>query len=438
MPVTFRDGRYHKHVTLGKRRVKEGECCAVWNSGGQYRLVPGPARITVWRSDVRFLERFMADEQQYLVIRFRDGRKEHLQGPSAVFLDPVVHQDIAVHDAILLNAFEAIVVYTGSGSARDTCAVGIPSPAPSKAQSQAAELVTGAPVVGKCTAVTQRTVRGPLRFVPTAHEWVHTFTWHAEDPKDKGHMVRNEQFQKLAPLPDQLYYNVKDVRTADDAQLVVKLMIFYQLDDVETMLDTTQDPLGDFVNAVSADVVRFGARNTFESFLQRTGELSELAAFPVLLDRARQIGYSVNQVVFRGYKASDQLQAMHDAAIKARTQLRLDFETQQQQQHIEDLALAKTAERSTQEEAIQFAAHDAQMRREAAEHAARLQQKKEEFALEEEHARQQDTQRVAYLQRLKVEGVDLTKYLTSQNQRSDKLVRIETDAANAGHTNVHV
>ena len=51
-----------------------------------------------------------------------------------------------------------------------------------------------------------------------------------------------------------------------------------------------------------------------------------------------------------------------------------------------------------------------------------------EFALEEEHARQQDTQRVAYLQRLKVEGVDLTKYLTSQNQRSDKLVRIETDA----------
>lgn len=33
-------------------------------------------------------------------------------------------------------------------------------------------------------------------------------------------------------------------------------MVFFQLQSVETMLDQTHDPIGDIVNAVSADVIR--------------------------------------------------------------------------------------------------------------------------------------------------------------------------------------
>ena len=243
---------------------------------------------------------------------------------------------------------------------------------------------------------------------------------------------------RASPLGLQVYYNVKDVRTADDAQLVVKLMIFFQLDDLEVMLDSTQDPMGDFINAVCADVVKFGSQNTFENFLKRTAELSQLETFPVLLDRAKRIGYSINQVVFRGYKASEQLQAMHDAAIKTRTQLRLDCETAQQQQDTEDLRLAKSAERADKERALANAAHAHQMELDAAAHAARLKQKREEFALEEDHRNKDNMLQVAFLQQLKEQGVDLTKYLSSLNTKSDKIVRIETEGGDAGKANVHV
>jgi len=52
-------------------------------------------------------------------------------------------------------------------------------------------------------------------------------------------------FQKLWLLPDQMYHDVPDVRTADDAVLTIRLMMFFELVDIETMLSTTHDPIPD-------------------------------------------------------------------------------------------------------------------------------------------------------------------------------------------------
>ena len=84
------------------------------------------------------------------------------------------------------------------------------------------------------------------------------------------------KFEKLRSMPDQMYYSVKDVRTKDDAQITVHLMLFYELASIEKMLDSTNDPIGDFINAASADVMTFGAAHTYESFLQETSTLPGL------------------------------------------------------------------------------------------------------------------------------------------------------------------
>lgn len=54
-PNEFRGGYYHKAVCCGRRRVKEGECCAVWDSEGDYSLTEGPAKLWIYNSDVKFL-----------------------------------------------------------------------------------------------------------------------------------------------------------------------------------------------------------------------------------------------------------------------------------------------------------------------------------------------------------------------------------------------
>eukprot|EP00966_Prymnesium_polylepis_P311875 7206373-Prymnesium_polylepis.1 len=57
------------------------------------------------------------------------------------------------------------------------------------------------------------------------------------------------------------------------------------------MLNATNDPIGDFLNALSADVMTFGAANTYESMLQRTTTLGDVSTYPTVNDRARDIGF---------------------------------------------------------------------------------------------------------------------------------------------------
>src|SRR5256885_965219 len=117
-----------------------------------------------------------------------------------------------------------------------------------------------------------RIVAGPVLFVPAANEWLHPFSWHGADPKDplNRKVPHALKFVKLRVIPDKTYFDVQDVRTADDALLVVRLMIFFELVDVQTMLDQTHDPIADFINAVSADVVDFVAGRSFERFKEQT------------------------------------------------------------------------------------------------------------------------------------------------------------------------
>src|SRR5439155_12722972 len=102
---------------------------------------------------------------------------------------------------------------------------------------------------GGTSAISRRIEYGPTLFVPRPGEWLHTFSWHASKGGHKGaQKVPNSLvFQKLWLMPDQMYHDVTDVRTADDALLTVRLMIFFELTDIERMLDTTHDPIGDFV-----------------------------------------------------------------------------------------------------------------------------------------------------------------------------------------------
>ena len=119
---------------------------------------------------------------------------------------------------------------------------------------------------------------------------------------DRRTMIKDAlKLTKIRTLPDQLYYNVESCRTADDAQLCVKLMVFFQLENLDQMLDSTHDPIGDFVNAVSADVIRFAAAISFEEFVHRSHELNELAAFPVLLERAKKVRSYLSMLAHNQY-----------------------------------------------------------------------------------------------------------------------------------------
>ncbi len=382
--------------------VEDGQRVLMTRPDGTIDVLVGPRRVWGFGRRFRPMDHHVAHPGEFLMVRYRDGRQDHLVGPAEVWFDPRLHQAVGKEDGLQLAAKEAVVVYSNKEGTE---------------------------------AVQRRIVHGPALFVPRPGEWLHTFSWHASQGGSRGvvKIPNGLVFQKLWLMPDQMYHDVSDVRTADDAVLTIRLMIFFELLDITKMLDTTHDPIGDFVNAASSDVVDFTGRHDFEAFKRHTEHLNELGTYRQLAARADQCGYRINKVVYRGYGAPDRLQQMHDQAIEARTKLVLDRDTERQAQGLEDFKLESQLTRATRRRTEQAAeaAHDLELS--ARRHEADLRDREARAAFDREQARRaaevrdevrrrSEARRREHLAALAGLGVDLTALLTQG--RPDRVIEV--------------
>ena len=385
------------------KTVPDGEAVILWKPNGTRKIIEGPQRIFDPLARIERLVRVSATEGEYLVIRFRDGHTEHRPGPCTSWLDPLEHIAITPAPATTLDAHQAIVIY----DERDG-------------------------------EIAQRVVRGPAVYIPTPTENLHQFRWHGDDGKG-GKVPRKLCFEKLRVIPDQMYFNVTGVRTADEALVTAKLMVFFELVDIERMLKETHDPIADFINALTADVIRFAGSCNFEEFKTRAAELNALTTYEALLQGAARIGYRINKVVYRGYAASGKLQTMHDNAIEMRTSLVLEMETEQQQQELQDLKQQREHERAAEQrqELERTLTHTLeQARKENQEKlAATLAQEEQDLAIIRQKQENEKTHQEALLtlqqqerDHLKALGADITQILVAQEHNPDKTIRFENQA----------
>jgi hypothetical protein len=393
---------------FGLTTIRRGQRVAAWNRRGEVQFVDGPKMFLALGKTIQPLKRLCAAPGEYLVVHYLDGRIEHVRGPAAIWFDPVEHASIDVQPCLVVNSHEAIVVYRRDQS-----------------------------------HVVRRVEHGPALFMPTADEWLHEFRWHGADPKRPDQKIpRGLQFTKLRIIPDQMYFDVASVRTSDDALLTIRLMVFFELKDVELMLDQTHDPIADFINALSADVIDFAASLSFEQFKERTESLNDLATYSQIVQRAERIGYKINKVVYRGYHASDRLQEMHDRAIESRTQLHLEAETQRQAQELADMKLRCEAERAIEQRAMEQAnvehqnrltqmKHDEKMRQQRIELEAELEAQRRHTEVSIEKRRSANAEQLNLWQQMRTMQVDLTRYLVAQYQNPDRLIRIAGETAKA-------
>jgi len=423
----FRDGSYRKRVWFGKRTVKEGEVCAIWNIRGEHKLVVGPRRRYIFMSDVRFLDRYTADQSEYLVINHLSGEKEHRRGPIVMHMDPVHHRSLSVQKGVALENFEALVVYRE-----------LPPQMPTRSPSSTSSAKPSA-APGLHPEVERRVVRGPTLFFPDASEWIHEFSWHGQAPNgelgDKQPKALN--FSKLNLTPKQLYVDVKGARTSDDTAVAISLMVFWRIADLDCMLNTTQDPTGDMINALSADVMAWAAPRTYEEVLAQSSALCELITFPILTQRAPAIGVSIDKVVYRGLKTSSHLQQMHNDAAENATKLRLEAAVAEQRERHLDMEARHSSEReraqlSIDEEKLEIARKQAE-----ADHEQKLRHWREREQAELEALRQRQGLEVDFLARLAKEGVNVTEYLVAK-ETAKPTHHVRVDGAAADLAKVHI
>ena len=133
--------------------VEEGQRVLMRRPNGTMDVVVGPQRVWQGRNTFPPMMHYVAHPGDYLIVRFRDGRQEHLPGPAEVWFDPRVHQEVTREEALQVAAKEAVVVYSSKEGT---------------------------------SAVQRRIEYGPTLFMPRPGEWLHTFSWHASEGGSQG------------------------------------------------------------------------------------------------------------------------------------------------------------------------------------------------------------------------------------------------------------
>eukprot|EP01104_Vermistella_antarctica_P006160 TRINITY_DN16886_c0_g1_i1.p1 TRINITY_DN16886_c0_g1~~TRINITY_DN16886_c0_g1_i1.p1 ORF type:complete len:464 (+),score=109.09 TRINITY_DN16886_c0_g1_i1:228-1619(+) len=436
---------------MGFNTVRDGEMVAVWDQGGNCSLVRGPKRFFTCFKKVEKLTLHAANQHEYLVVTHKNGIVEHIPGPTNLFRDPLLHNHIRKMDAISLTSHEVLVAYSrhkdisslDTFDSRDHESDVLLEKGKKHATNgmdggNSHYNVAGVGEVGHGNhggRVDRRIIQGPCIHVPKADEWIHQFVWHGNsDKNDKCRIIpEGQQFQKLKTIADQFYYNIRDVRTKDDALIAVKVMIFYELTDIEIMLDSTADPIGDFSNACCADVVALVSQMQYEDFVECTGKLNDINTYTQLTSRAASIGFSISKVAFRGYHACENLQQMHNNSIEMRTQLRLESETERQRQCMSDITLRMEGDRAEakmkQEEEEQT--HRLKLTGKNCEQDLYIQERK--TGLEVEQLKEKNDEKLRFYRELRSLGVDLSHFLTAEHQ-PHKQVNI-INGARGGNSN---
>lgn len=314
--------------------IPEGTRYAVYEFDGRVAIVDGPVRNLKPGRVAEKLVRHVAAEDEYLLVKFKDGQTELLQGPRSMYEHPLEHDSIVVKKAVRIAEQELIVVYKPiEGGAHGAGAV----------------------------PVRRELIRGPSLYVPaTVSEWMHEFVWTGtsvaeRDPNTKAvKRVDGLRFTTLRTKPGKSYIDVECVRTKDNALVAVKTMIFFRFVSVEKMLDNTTDPFGDMINAVSADVIEWCATKTFDEFITATEALNTNEPYVHLGATLSKIGMELERVVFRGYEAPAALQRLHNSAIEKRTELALAREQEEEQQRLEDFKLQRETDRAAQQAQLEL------------------------------------------------------------------------------------
>ena len=276
-------------------------------------IVNGPKEFipNINVKSIKKLDMYPIDSGSYAVISYFDGKVEHVRGPTNICGDIRTINTVEIKPIMFVESNETIVVYTKHND-----------------------------------KLTRKIIKGATTFVPQPNDTIHEFSWSGHDGKNELNIkIRNKVvFSRLKQMPHQMYLDVPNVRTKDDVLLTIKIIAFFDITNLEQMLDNTNDPIANISTGVGADVIKTISQFTFSEFKDAISQLNNLDQYTELLKTTNTIGITLNNIVFRGYLASSDLQKLHNDAVIERQKLILKEENQKNNQAlqkskvIEDLA----------------------------------------------------------------------------------------------------
>lgn len=416
MGITFRSGNYIKFVRLGGRTIKDGEAAAIWDGKGVHTHVVGPKRVMLYYSTIHFLTRYMARGNQYLQVTHRDGRIEHVKGPTFMFLDPNRHETIKVLNGIQLATenYQIVVLST------------VMPPDEIKVQDTSQE--GGHSVLSKMKASrSSRVVKGPTVFLPAKDEMVHQFRW-TEDPTSEINMKRElNTFQILRVHIPGLWKWKAGVMTSDHVRFWVTLAFTYTIESIDKCVLQTQDPISSILAGMATSLQSIGNRISSEALKGDSAKIAALfqpESFVKMKQVAVECGFCITSIEFQSLQLDDKMEKQLEQEQKRSMMALNEITSKQNEVRLRELDVE--AKKKKMESDNELERKRAQMQAELAEEVFSQELAAVERSIELERKRQttkdemlklSDESVLKFLKSLKDMDVDLSQFLCTEGGR---------------------
>lgn len=269
--------------------VPAGDKIVVWDQHGEETSYEGPAAVNVHPDANVFLcPRKVLDADQKVLVTDQDGCEKVFSGPGVLRAGP--RDQVREYKLMRLASNEAACVVRQDG---------------------VREIVLG--------SVQPRLFLDP-------REKLHCFVLTGGGDADGlGKRPGALAFEMLRLQPSQAYFAFP-VRTADNAVVILKLMVFMEINDPGLFI-LRDDPFAVMFNFIMAESTALVGSLSFDSFKQQPGSrvqdhfvVAASEGKPLLSFFESQYGLDVSKVVLRGWMAEDrQVQKILDQAAAAQT-----------------------------------------------------------------------------------------------------------------------
>jgi len=396
MGLDFRRGNYRRYVRFGKRTVKDGEACAVWDMYGRHRQVVGPALVRMFYSHIRFLDKFMARPDEFLSVTHNDGSLQHINGPVTAYLDPVLHKSMSVHGKReLTSTKQHLVVY-------------------SKRDSNTNNLKGSST---RLNALERNIITGPTVFMPEVDDRIHEFHFSKFASSPLASSTPTETFEILHEDQnlEQMHFKVK---TAEGTETNVRLSLEVTIDDIAKFVGGEFDLPKEIVRAVSADIANQVTCkwNEIDDFMKSFTHTA--AKFANLNARLIKMGVKLNCITYVGSNASPDVLRRHKeeeekvaavASIDRKLARERQMEKERQQTELDRILLeGKCAETKIKQERQRIEAEQ-ELEKVRVDFENDIKKRKEEMS--NETLRKEGDETIRFLKELKNLDVDIGQLL---------------------------
>lgn len=287
--------------------IPSNRLAEVTSRNGEVDVVEGPKKV--WRPlSVRIFPRWVVPEGTEVTYVDELGTSKVISGPKVFEQHP--EGQVQIHTQVIIPADQKALLTRANGEQKIIEGPAIHQKGPLESleffrveRLKETDVAFVVAATGKISLVEGKST--PVLSIDPREQLYEFALTSGGDSDGFNKQPRSLRFSILRLQPTQAYLGVVG-RTSDNAEVLLKLMIYWKVGDPQKFLTSSDDPLGAMFNRIMSGLVAETQRMTFDQFKENPANMVQVLFGSEALKSYAELGIDIDRIILRGWEPKDQ------------------------------------------------------------------------------------------------------------------------------------